>query len=192
MIDIEDVFDINNFSSFNDIISCKKKLEEEWFLNQKDINIVIKINYLNELIDDILYVRKSNREWLDIILSIVNKRNANYELKFLTGIRNNIRWNVYVIIKDKVDVNNIAKDEVSGIIFMAPDLYSEYYENDNFIVYSSFYGEDKFYLDKVCNIRKFFNKGRINGLKDNEIDELKDILFNEYKKEKKNEKIRRI
>ena len=130
---------------------------------------------------------------MDIILSIVNKRNQNYNIKYLNGIRNNIKWNVYILLKEGININNIAKDEVDGIIFMAPDLYSEYFKDNNFIVYDTFYGDNYLYLDKKRKINKFIRNAKINGLNNKEIEELEEILFNEYKKERsKNEKHRRF
>lgn len=170
----------------------RKELDEEWINNQKDVNIVLKIDYLNDLFDKTYDLRKSNLEWLNIILDIVNKRDYNYTIKYLSGIRNNIKWNVYVLVRDGIDIKNIAKDEVNGIIFMAPDLYSEYYVDNNFVVYDTFYGDNIDYLEKEVDIRKFLNRAKIRGLKDREIVMLEEMLFLEFKEEKKNERIRRI
>ena len=138
-------------------------------------------NQINELIRKITSIEKTNIEWLEIINHIISKREKKYELKLVSGIRNNIKWYAVLLVDNNLDMNNFAKDEESGIIYFAPDLYYEYYLDKMFILFDAYYKKSSNYFNEKRSLAKLLKRGINSSLYQEELNELYKLLFNEYK-----------
>ncbi len=154
------------------------------------LSSVSKINCSkpNELIEEICKMQKSNIEWIRILKKIIEQRGKKYNLKLINGIRNNIKWNALLFVEEGFDINSLAKDEENGIIFFAPDLYREYFLDKKVIVFDAFYIQKEKYFAEQRSFAKLVKNGINNSLYDNEINNLYELLFNEYKNKEKRSK----
>ena len=147
-----------------------------------------QLNEENVLLDNILSIKKTNQEWLEIISNLIENRQEKYQLKLINGTRNNIKWNAVLFINDKIDPSNIAPKEASGIIFFAPDLYYEYYLDKSFVLYDAFYQDVNNYLKQEKTLYQLLKNGINSSLYKKEINNLYELLFNEYKNKEKRSK----
>ena len=147
----------------------------------------LKYKYESDLVvDSILNANKTNSDWLKIIAKIISSRDREYNLKLISGIRNNIKWNAILFVEENINPYNIAPDEQSGIIFFAPDLYYEYYLDNNFVLFDAFYSNISDYFDKKRNFYKLLKNGINDSLYKEELDSLYELVFNENKKKRSN------
>lgn len=186
----ENMNEIDKFNSMRELFDYKRYLEK--------FKLETKLQNINAIILDILSQKKTNKEWLDILLNIINQRKNKYHIETLSGTKENNKWNAYIFVKDNIDITKIGKDEVAGIIYFAPDLFCDYYQDENIILYEAFYFDCKDYLQKEKDLLKFFKKGTVNGLYVSELEQIYEKLFVEYKdkleerRSGKNVKIRKI
>lgn len=182
--------EIDKFNSMRQLFDYKRYLEK--------FNLETKLKNIEELINNILSQKKTNEAWLELLLTIINKRKNNYHIEIISGIKEKNKWNAVLFVKDNVDVTQIGKEEVQGIIYFAPDLFCDYYKDENIILYEAFYFDRKNYFTEEKDLLKFFKNGTINGLYNSELEQIYEILFLEYKdkleerKSGKNVKIRKI
>lgn len=180
---------MNKFKLQQELLKYRNKILSLPFFSE--INIDSNYDKTNEIILNLINIEKTNIEWLEIINNIISKRENEYKFKLVSGIRNNIKWYAVLLVDDKFDINNLAKDEESGIIFFAPDLYYEYYMDKQFILFDAYYRQSKDYFSEKRSLAKLLKRGIDSSLYQVELNELYKLLFNEYKnKEKRSNYVR--
>ena len=205
------MLEVKKIDSMNELLKTRKELEsacsdEDIFEEIKE-KIYIDLIQVNKTIDSIQNTKMSNKDWLELIINILNQRkNGPYKLQIISGTSEqkkiytfkgfnqieveendkNNNWYAVIISQQNTNIVDLINSYESETFFLRSSTYNKHYQNKLFTTYDAKKGDICIpsYLSEERSIKDLLDYGLERGLTEEETRILNEAVFSIYKNKK--------
>lgn len=200
---------LNKFNTIEDLLKCQRELftlyTDVGMLDEETEKIWEELSSLCNFLDN---TKRTNKKLLEILISVINSREDEYQLQIINGIKSSEKvykfnsfedievldknhimyWTAVIIAKKDLDILSLAPEKINSAAFFRPELHSEIYKNRSLVLYDAILSEisvEDYLSTEVC-VSKLLSIGKKCGLSEKEMKMLEEETLKLYKEEYNN------
>lgn len=197
---------LNKFNTMEELLKYQRELftlyTDVGMIEEKNEKIWEELSSLCNFLDN---TKRTNKELLEILINIINRREDKYQLQIINGIKSSEKvykfnsfedievldknhimyWTAVIIAKKDLEILSLTPEKINSAAFFRPEMYSEIYKNQSLVLYDAMLSrisiED--YLNTEVCVSKLLSIGKKCGLSEEEIKMLEEETLKIYKEE---------